>query len=160
MIIVYAAIPSTIVAIGAIALYIYIKGGAATAAAKPTTQIQDLSERSADSESRINPHEIMHSQFKLNEDRSMIDFYQHMHSQNNTTIPNNYDDRGIQSNMSNMQVKIRPESDHSSFDIYKENTFHPDTQRYNQRFHSEPEYNPAAPYIEGGELYVDPKELN
>jgi hypothetical protein len=39
MIIVYAAIPSTIVAIGAIALYIYIKGGAATAAAKPTTQI-------------------------------------------------------------------------------------------------------------------------
>ncbi len=74
MIIVYTAIPSTIVVIGGIAFYMYIKSGA-TAAANATTQIQDLSERGADSESRINANEIMHSKFKLKEDRSMIDFY-------------------------------------------------------------------------------------
>ena len=90
----------------------------------------------------------------------MIDFYQQMHSQNNTTIPNSFDDRAIQSTLSNRHVKIRPESDQSNFNIYKENTFRPETQRYNQRFHSEPEFHPELTNNDGGELYVDPKELN
>ncbi len=63
MIIVYTAIPATIVAIGAIALYIYIKSGTAGARA---SQVKDLSARSGDSESHINvgistKNEIMHS---------------------------------------------------------------------------------------------------